>query len=118
MPLDGGIARLSDTTLSTSICLNVIGIKADGTWLIGLSYSKHHAAGGTKPPLPPFNTETTKIKVQVVEDAWNTRDLYKVSLAYTEDSQWRNRSEFLNGREQFREFLTRKWQKELKPIFC
>ncbi|MBE9012697.1 nuclear transport factor 2 family protein [Pseudanabaenaceae cyanobacterium LEGE 13415] len=67
----------------------------------------------TKPPLPPFTLETAKIKVQAAEDAWNTRDPERVSLAYTEDSQWRNRSEFLSGREEVRAFLKRKWAKEL-----
>jgi len=67
----------------------------------------------TKPPLPPFTLETATAKVQAAEDAWNTRNLDKVALAYTEDSQWRNRSEFLNGRDAIREFLKRKWAKEL-----
>lgn len=67
----------------------------------------------TKPPLPPFTLETAKLKVQAAEDAWNTRDPERVSLAYTEDSQWRNRSEFLNGRDEVRAFLKRKWNKEL-----
>jgi uncharacterized protein len=67
----------------------------------------------TKPPLPPFTLETAKAKVQAAEDAWNTRDPDKVSLAYTEDSQWRNRAEFLSGREEIRVFLQRKWAKEL-----
>lgn len=68
----------------------------------------------TKPPLPPFTLETAKIKVQAAEDAWNTRDPDRVALAYTEDSQWRNRAEFLNGRDEVREFLKRKWNKELE----
>ncbi len=67
----------------------------------------------TKPPLPPFTLETAKIKIQAAEDAWNTRDPDRVALAYTEDSQWRNRSEFLNGRDEIRAFLKRKWNKEL-----
>jgi uncharacterized protein len=67
----------------------------------------------TKPPLPPFTLETAKAKVQAAEDAWNTRNPEKVSLAYTPDSVWRNRSEFFSGRDQIREFLTRKWNKEL-----
>jgi nuclear transport factor 2 (NTF2) superfamily protein len=67
----------------------------------------------TKPPLPPFTLETAKAKVQAAEDAWNTRDPDRVASAYTEDSQWRNRSEFLSGREEIREFLKRKWAKEL-----
>lgn len=66
-----------------------------------------------RPPFPPFTRETAIQKVQMAEDAWNTRNPEKVSLAYTPDTEWRNRSEFLNGREQVVEFLTRKWQKEL-----
>lgn len=67
----------------------------------------------TKPPLPPFTFETAKTKVQAAEDAWNTRNPEKVAMAYTEDSQWRNRAEFLNGREAIKAFLQRKWAKEL-----
>ena len=67
----------------------------------------------TKPPLPPFTLETAKAKVQAAEDAWNTRNPAKVSLAYTEDSEWRNRAEFLSGREQIKQFLARKWDREL-----
>ncbi len=67
----------------------------------------------TKPPLPPFTLETAILKVQAAEDAWNTRDPERVALAYTEDSEWRNRSEFFSGRENIQAFLTRKWDKEL-----
>lgn len=67
----------------------------------------------TKPPLPPFTFETAKAKVQAAEDAWNRRNPEKVALAYTEDSQWRNRAEFLSGREEIKAFLRRKWAKEL-----
>ncbi|MTF39309.1 DUF1348 family protein [Cyanobacterium aponinum] len=67
----------------------------------------------SKPPFPPFNLETAQQKVQMAEDAWNTRDPEKVVLAYTIDSQWRNRSEFLSGREEIKAFLYRKWAKEL-----
>jgi hypothetical protein len=67
----------------------------------------------TRPPLPPFTLETAKAKVQAAEDAWNTRNPDRVALAYTEDSRWRNRSEFLSGREEIRAFLQRKWAKEL-----
>ena len=66
-----------------------------------------------KYPLPPFTEETARQKVQAAEDAWNSKDPKKVSMAYTEDTEWRNRAEFINGREQVREFLTRKWNKEL-----
>jgi nuclear transport factor 2 (NTF2) superfamily protein len=67
----------------------------------------------SRPPFPPFDRETAKQKVRSAEDAWNNRDPAKVALAYTLDSQWRNRDEFPVGREQIIEFLTRKWAKEL-----
>ena len=66
-----------------------------------------------RPPLPPFTRETALQKVQAAEDAWNSRDPERVSLAYTQDTHWRNRSEFLNGRAQVVEFLRRKWKREL-----
>lgn len=65
-----------------------------------------------RPPLPPFTFETATQKVRLAEDAWNTRDPERVALAYTEDSQWRNRSEFLQGRPAIVAFLARKWQQE------
>jgi nuclear transport factor 2 (NTF2) superfamily protein len=64
-------------------------------------------------PLPPFTFETAKQKVQAAEDAWNTKDPEKVSLAYTADTEWRNRTSFLKGREEVKAFLTEKWEKEL-----
>lgn len=67
----------------------------------------------TKPPVPPFTLESATLKVRAAEDTWNTRDPERVSLAYTEDSQWRNRAEFLTGREAIKDFLKRKWAKEL-----
>ncbi len=66
-----------------------------------------------KYPLPPFTEETARQKVQAAEDAWNSKDPEKVSKAYTIDTEWRNRAEFIDGREEVREFLTRKWNKEL-----
>lgn len=66
-----------------------------------------------RPPLPPFTEETARQKVQAAEDAWNRRDPERVALAYTEDTEWRNRSEFLNGRAQVVEFLRHKWKHEL-----
>src|SRR5438046_4860581 len=66
-----------------------------------------------RPPLPPFSLETATQKVRLAEDAWNSRDPARVALAYTEDSRWRNRSEFLRGRGAIVAFLTRKWQREL-----
>ncbi|WP_394820489.1 DUF1348 family protein [Pendulispora albinea] len=65
-----------------------------------------------RPPVPPFTFETATQKVRLAEDAWNTRDPERVALAYTEDSRWRNRSEFLQGRPAIVAFLTRKWAKE------
>lgn len=66
----------------------------------------------SRPPLPPFTLETATKKVQAAEDAWNTRDPVRVSLAYTPDTEWRNRADFVNGREQVVQFLTRKWERE------
>ncbi len=67
----------------------------------------------SKPPFPPFTLETATQKVRMAEDAWNTREPARVALAYTEDSRWRNRAEFPVGREQIRQFLERKWAREL-----
>ena len=69
-----------------------------------------------RPPLPPFTPETAAQKVQAAEDAWNTRDPEKVALAYTEDSQWRNRESFYTGRAEIIAFLTAKWEKELDYV--
>ncbi len=67
----------------------------------------------TRPPVPPFTEETARIKVRAAEDAWNSRNPAKVALAYTSDSLWRNRAEFVNGRSEIEAFLTRKWAREL-----
>jgi Uncharacterized protein conserved in bacteria len=64
-------------------------------------------------PVPPFTLETALQKVQIAEDAWNTKDPERVCLAYTVDTEWRNRAEFINGREAVKEFLKRKWEREL-----
>jgi nuclear transport factor 2 (NTF2) superfamily protein len=64
-------------------------------------------------PLPPFTEETARQKIQMAEDAWNSRDPLKVSKAYTVDSEWRNRSRFIRGRDQIVQFLQEKWEKEL-----
>ncbi|RBM08222.1 nuclear transport factor 2 family protein [Novacetimonas cocois] len=68
----------------------------------------------SRPPFPPFNAETAVQKVRLAEDAWNGQDPEKVALAYTPDSQWRNRSEFIHGREEIVTFLKRKWERELE----
>jgi len=67
----------------------------------------------SRPPLPPFTPETAAQKARMAEDAWNTRDPARVAQAYTVDSQWRNRAEFLQGRDAIEAFLTRKWSREL-----
>jgi len=77
----------------------------------------------TRPPLPPFNHQTAKQKVQLAENGWNSRDPEKVASAYTVDCEWRNRAEIFSGRDKIIEFLTRKWQKELdyrleKELWC
>jgi nuclear transport factor 2 (NTF2) superfamily protein len=66
-----------------------------------------------KPPLPPFTRDTAQQKIRAAENAWNSRDPERIVLAYTPDSQWRNRAEFMSGREQIKAFLERKWAKEL-----
>jgi len=71
------------------------------------------AAEAPRPPLPPFTEETAREKVRKAEDAWNSRDPARVALAYTADSSWRNRAEFLNGRAEIEAFLARKWAREL-----
>ena len=76
-----------------------------------------------RPPLPPFTEETARQKVQAAEDAWNSRDPERVALAYTVDSEWRNRDEFFVGREAIVDFLRRKWARELdyrlrKELWC
>lgn len=72
-----------------------------------------HTCPTARPPVPPFSQETARAKVQAAEDLWNTRDAEKVALAYTEDTIWRNRSDFLTGRAEVAEFLRGKWNKEL-----
>ena len=67
----------------------------------------------TRPPVPPFTEETARIKVRAAEDAWNSRNPVKIALAYTSDSIWRNRAEFMKGRPEIEAFLARKWAREL-----
>lgn len=71
------------------------------------------SASETRPPLPPFTEETAHVKVRAAEDAWNTKNPARVALAYTVDSTWRNRAEFLRGRAEIEAFLERKWAREL-----
>jgi len=67
----------------------------------------------SRPPLPPFTQQSAAEKVRLAEDGWNSREPARVALAYTADSAWRNRADFLNGREAIEAFLTRKWSREL-----
>src|SRR4051812_45205542 len=67
-----------------------------------------------RPPLPPFTAESAAVKARLAEDGWNSRNPERVSLAYTEDTYWRNRAEFINGRQEVIEFLRRKWLRELE----
>jgi len=67
-----------------------------------------------RPPLPPFTEETAKQKIQMAEDAWNSQDPERVSKGYTENSEWRNRNQFIQGREEIKSFLKDKWEKELQ----
>jgi len=71
------------------------------------------AARSPRPPVPPFTTETALAKVRAAEDAWNSRDPDRVALAYSPDSEWRNRETFIQGRDQIRAFLQNKWNREL-----
>ncbi|MGW7054319.1 nuclear transport factor 2 family protein [Streptomyces sp. NPDC054887] len=71
------------------------------------------AVPGPRPPFPPFTAETARLKVRAAEDAWNSRDPERVALAYTEDSEWRNRDTFLRGRAEIVGFLRDKWRREL-----
>ena len=66
----------------------------------------------SRPPFPPFNAETAAQKVRMAENGWNNRKPEPVSMAYTSESQWRNRAEFINGRDEIQEFLAKKWEKE------
>src|SRR3954449_10022113 len=74
---------------------------------------KPPASTETRPPLPPFTADTAVLKVRLAEDGWNSRDPEAVSLAYAPNSRWRNRAEFVNGRQEIVAFLTRKWTREL-----
>jgi hypothetical protein len=78
-----------------------------------ISLRCQEAAVSPRPPFPPFTEDTARQKVQAAEDAWNTRDPERVALAYTEDSVWRNRDEFISGRAEIVQFLRRKWAREL-----
>ena len=112
-------SRISDSTAqpnkvadkTTAIpARNPVGAKIAET---GLPEPVAPIEGLIRPPVPPFSRETAVQKVRLAEDGWNSRNPEKVALAYTLDSRWRNRSEFVNGRQEVVAFLTRKWDKEL-----
>jgi nuclear transport factor 2 (NTF2) superfamily protein len=102
----------SEEITAVGVDVNALANSAlDGTLCIG--WSKLEGEMLDRPPLPPFTQETATQKVRLAEDAWNSRDPERVALAYTEDSRWRNRVEFLHGRADIVAFLARKWQREL-----
>src|SRR5215470_14649284 len=82
-------------------------------WNAGVNSRRNQVSSESRPPFPPFTRESAAQKARAAEDAWNSRDPERVSLAYTADSEWRNRSEFFTGREAIVQFLRRKWAKEL-----
>lgn len=92
----------------------VIETCGDSMWDEVLAQPAYNAS--LRPPLPPFTLESARQKVQMAEDTWNTKDPEKVSLAYTVDTEWRNRTEFINGREEVKGFLVGKWNKEIDYI--
>ena len=117
-PRPGGSRRdfLESTSLAAaSALLAPRGLFAanDGVAKAGRTPGETTEATIQRPPLPPFTHETAIQKVRLAEDGWNSRTPEKVALAYTIDSRWRNRSEFVNGRQEIIAFLTRKWAKEL-----
>jgi uncharacterized protein len=95
--------------------LNKLGISGDPLLILGRDPKSPGEGMSTpiRPPLPPFTYESAVHKVRLAEDAWNSQDPEKVALAYTTDCRWRNRSEFVTGRQEIISFLTRKWTKEL-----
>jgi nuclear transport factor 2 (NTF2) superfamily protein len=97
----GGLRLIGNRSARTKLRLT-----AGGQWV-------NLQAMDNKPPLPPYTPESAARKVRLAEDAWNSRDPERVALVYTEDTRWRNRAEFPVGREQVRQFLQRKWAREL-----
>ncbi len=92
-------------------------IKCDYAWVANAQKAPYHSDEWkqpmTRPPLPPFDQSTAREKIRLAEDGWNSRDPERVALAYTEDSRWRNRAEFITGRGEIIAFLTCKWGQEL-----
>src|ERR1700735_4939356 len=108
--------RIGGHCTSAETCL--IDVSARDASAIRMIRPSHRESGMSptteqRPPLPPFTRETAIQKVRLAEDGWNTREPARVALAYTVDSRWRNRAEFVNGREAIVGFLTRKWIREL-----
>ncbi len=95
------------------IIVLLFALLTNGMMILETGFALTEMKTESKPPLPPFDTETAVRKVRLAEDAWNSRDPDRVSLAYTIDSKWRNRAEFINGREEIVQFLTHKWEREL-----
>src|SRR5882757_248124 len=108
----GTAARLWPLALAKSSPVG-LRLQADRARFGPIEADRMNTAPGRRPPFPPFSAETAAQKVRLAEDAWNTRDPERVALAYTPDSVWRNRAEFLAGRDAIRAFLQRKWAREL-----
>ena len=90
----------------------IVGREFHDAFFAAIYHNDFSSESTMRPPLPPFTLETALQKVQAAEDGWNSRDPARVALAYTVDSEWRNRSQFINGRAEIEAFLTEKWQKE------
>ncbi len=106
--------RQKSFSLTISLAAGVFAYRCQRvTPLMGVYLATLTEDSPMRPPLPPFTDETAAQKVRMAEDAWNTRNPAHVVLAYTPDSRWRNRAEFLQGREKIEAFLTRKWSREL-----
>jgi nuclear transport factor 2 (NTF2) superfamily protein len=115
-PLDCGLLRIRRDDLSATLARDVRTSKTsrhDGARAAHRNRPMTRGVMQIREPVPPFNEETARRKVQAAEDAWNTRDPERVAGAYSEDSVWRNRDEFFQGREAIVAFLRRKWQREL-----
>jgi uncharacterized protein len=109
-------ARTTEVAFPTLVAEITAAERADAAEIVSRGERLHPALGGPmapRRPFPPFTEETARQKIQAAEDAWNTCDPERVALAYTEDSVWRNRDQFVSGRAEIVEFLRRKWAREL-----
>ena len=116
MRQEGGELRIAWCVWRTILSKTIFGLQWVGDVECrskGIMSDQKQVVVESRPPLPPFTVETARLKVRLAEDGWNTRDPEKVAMAYTTDSRWRNRAEFINGRAEIIAFLKRKWSREL-----